>query len=432
MAFIDNQNENELDPNAPQGQGQQPLVGAGSSIAGGSQGAPAAGAGPGGTGAWTNIQSYLNANQGDTGSSQALNRTVGDQFGKERDAFTNGSASYLQGAQDKVNKSKITNEQADQMIGQAGQQYDYGGNQGDQYNQLTSKVRQSLGDKYTGPTDYSYGLSTDTQNYGDELKQGGAFDTLMNHIYSDSSGKPLTPGQFDLQKQLDVSNQGLVNARNDLSSQYDKLVSDREKTVGNTTAALGDLQDQYSKNQTAFHDYLYGQSNAYDAKEAQAEADANAGYNESYKTDKTGRANSDFAAGLSSDPVGYYQSRNMWGSDLTPEQLQNEQNFYNSRQGAPNHGSSDYDYIDHAPNELAQWQVLSNAFHGNTNALNDFYKQQIDKYKNTGDSEKRGFNVLQDFLNTGASKKQEEFRLNDDPLANSIQLHPGQGIRAKI
>lgn len=441
MAFIDNQDEQ--DPNNPQG--QNPLVGQGSSVVGAQGGGnTAAGVGPGGTGGWTNIQAYLDANKGnDTGSSQLLDKTVGGQFDQERQNFTNASQGFLNDAQGQVDKSKIDNNTADQYINQASHQYLYNGEDAKnpvlsgqpsggsplnqkvtpgsdqtsgyqpidpsmQYSDIVNKFTHALNDKYSGPTQYNYALGDKTQQYGGDLKDNASFDSLMKNIYSGAAQNPLTSGQYELQKQFDVGNQALGDSRKKWGDQYDQLQTDRDKTVADTTSGLSNVEQSYRQNQNALSDYLSNKATDYDQQIGNAEAGARAGYQNSYVNERTGRTNAAQASGLKTlgDP---YSAQNAWGSDLTPQQLQNEQNIYKQ----PNADNQLlYYFIDHpAPTNWPEWQTLRSGFSGNQDYLNNWYGGQDAKYANTADSQERAYNSIQDFLNSNSARKQKGFNV---------------------
>lgn len=443
MAYIQN-DEEELQ----QGQGQ-PQVGQGSNLVDSSGGAgTSAGQGAGAGQGWTNIQAYLNANKGDTGSSQALTNAVGSQFGKERESFSGDSAKFLDDANKQVKGSIIGNDQADQYIQQAGDMYKYdnknttggkttlGAGEGSQqkvtpgqeyqaptydnglsYGDITNKFQNFLGGQYQGPKEYNYNLSTDAQNYGSNLKDNAGFDTLMNDVYSKAAQKPLSSGQFQLQKQFDVNNENLVNARNNLSGQYDQLVADRDKTVGDTTSQLGQLENQYRGAQTGLKDYLGKQSNSYQTQIDKAEADARQSYNNEYKGG-SGYGNSfsgigfdpgregDLSSGNANTLRDFLNSRGLGGDSfghLTWEQLQKEQGIGNSGEGA-------YKFLKQ-PGQTDDVRDFRNQFASNTARLNDFYSAQDANYANTADPEERRYNAIQDFLGSNAARKQQGFKV---------------------
>ncbi len=416
MAFIDNQDPNQ-DPNNPQNQaqpGQAPATGGqGSQVAGGSQGSSSAGVGPGGTGGWTNIQAYLGANQGDTGSAGALNKTVGDQFSNERTNMQNDAQKYLGDAQNQAKSNEISNDQADQYTTQAGNEYQYAGGNNPvagypvdggirsrvqmpgglngppqdpaaaaDYSSVVDKFHHALNDQYGGPTSYNYGISADTQNRGAQLKDNGQFDTLMNNIYSNSAQKPLTSGQFQLQKQLDVGNQGLQDARQNLSGQYDSLLSDRDKAVGDTTTALGGIAQDYGKSQNALRDYLSGKEPDLDSKIGTEQAAAKTAYQNSYNNDP-------LSFGAGSAFTGYSAGR--------------LQNYLNGSGMAQLYAADPTNPAFTGANaEFGTFQPKLDAFNAGQNG----------KYSNTGDQEKRQYNAIQDFLGLTGNDKQQGFKVS--------------------
>jgi hypothetical protein len=476
VAFEAVNNFDEEDPlkksqdlNASLGGGGENVV-AGSAPVGG-QAPQQAGAGPGGTGGWTNIQSYLDANKGGTGSAQALDKAVGSQFGQERNAFQNDSSKFLQDAQSQVDKSRIDDKQASDYINQASGLYSYADDQGkgaftpvddpsstqvtsdgqfsgsvlqkgtkkapapsqvespyssDQaasYTDIVNKFQNALNKEYTGPKDYNYGFSAKTQNYGSGLKDNAGFDGLMNNLYADSAGGSLTSGQFNLQKQLDVNNKALSDSRQNLSSQYDQLGADRDKTVTDTTKGLSGVEQSYRTNQNRLKDYLGLQSNDYDTAIGQKEGEARSEYNKLYDTGKTGQGSvggfdsiaREDANGLpgikltydgyapENQRLGYGQDsvaaarqrveNGIYGDDLTWSQLQREQDKVNPL------------YRGYWGNTADWTQDLG----ARKNSLNNFYSTQDNKYADTADKEKRSYNAIQDFLNSSAARKDKKF-----------------------
>lgn len=395
MAYIQDTEQELIDGQQGQpGQGSQPMTGGESTLVSGGQGVSNAGVGAGGTGGWTNIQAYLGANKGDTGSAQALNKTVNDQFGQERSSMETGANEAKAQGQKSVDDNKVTNEQADQSIKSASDNYSWDGNQKSDYTSGVQKMQGALNNQYAGPTSYNHAFGTQTQNYGSQLKDDTGFGALMKNVYSSAAGKPLSSGQYALQEQLDVNNQGLVDARKNLGSAYDQLGTDRDKTVTDTTAALGANEQAYRENQNALRDYLGQQANSYDTKGTQAEIDARG----AYATDREGKS------GLKTGPYDIINSQNLsnarnmmagadaWGDNLNYRQLQNEQDFWSD------------------PNKYKNpvWMQTVNA---NNDALQGWYGQEDAKYANTADPEKRSYNAIQDFLNSESERKKQGFQV---------------------
>jgi hypothetical protein len=400
-----------------QGQGQQQMSG-GQSVVGqsggdvGSGNSLAGGVGAGGQGGFTNIQAYLKANEGDTGSANALTNTVQGQFNKEKDQFTQDSTNFLGNAQKQVNDQKIDNTKADQLIGQAKDNYSWS-QKSDPYMNTVNQVQNALTSQYSGPKEYNYGFSNDTQTYGTGLKDNQGFDSLMNNVYSKSAGKPLTSGQFQLQKQFDVNNVNLNKARENLANQYGELEKERDNTVSNTTKGLGDLEQQYRNNQTSLKDYLYGKSTAYDKEVADAEAQARDSY-QAQRMQGTGMKSagydgiSDWASqgGVNRELGNSYMNKRrgmgIWGDNLTFDQLEREKSYLEGAYGRqinnPNYRSS------------GRWDPKSE-YQSRVPVLNNFYSQVDQQFANTGDEQERSFNAILDMLNSDQARKEQGFKV---------------------
>ncbi len=448
MAFIDNQDDKQLDPNAPEG--QNPVVGQGTNVVGGGGGS-AAGVGPGGTGGWTNIQAYLDANKGDTGSSQLLNKTVGDQFGQERSNFEGDSSKFLTDAQAQADSNKISNDQASGYINQAAQAYQYPGDDGKggfdyapvstgtgqfsgtplqkatpkittptlasetdptqqaDYSGIVGKFQKALNDPYAGPKEYNYGFGDKTQQYANDLNDNPSFDTLMSGLYSNAAGSPLTSGQYELQKQFDVNNQALGDTRNSLNDQYNQLTADRDKTVTDTTTGLGNVEQNYRTGQNALRDYLSGQSNTYDENIGKEEAAARDAYNTDYTTGTTGKKSiaMDQIAAQNSDRqdqmADRFRNHNIWGDNLTWKQLQDE----NSQVGINDNSADNRGGVSW----FDQTGTLQPELNARKDVLGNWYGNEDKKFAGTADQDKRAYNALQDFLNSGATKRDQAFHV---------------------
>ncbi len=424
MAFIDQQDEDQAQ--GGQGGGASPLVGGGSQNVGANLGQTAAPAGRGGSsGGWVNLQTYLGANAGDTGSAQALNQTVGSQFDKEKDTFNNDSSAFIQNAQTQVDKEKISNDDADKSIKNAATEYNWQGKPNENYQQTVDKFQNALTGQYKGPKDYAYGFGAQTQGYGDQLKDSTGFDGLMSNVYSRTAKSPLTSGQFELQKQLDVNNTALVDARQNLNQRYDQLGKDRDAVVKSTTDSLGGLEKQFRTNQNSLRDYLGSQANSYDTQGAQAEADARAAYNKEYTTGQSSIGDSLYdrmhaASGNYGDGTSWWMGNldngkagNNW-QDL--QQLMdggnrlNSENFLNYSMDVNANGAQSWADYD----SLAQLQGLEGNYRNQAQqSLTDFYGAQDAKYAETGDEQDRSYNAIQDFLNSTTDRKKQGFRVRD-------------------
>jgi hypothetical protein len=104
----------------------------------------------------------------------------------------------------------------------------------------------------------------------------------------------------------------------------------------------------------------------------------------------------------------WFSDRGVWGQggrNLTWEEL-------NREQGMPAKGfwGGGGDYIA-VSNPNSNNQYLADRFKDNGSALNSFYTQQDTKYANTADTDERAYNTIQDFLNSGKTKKTQGFKV---------------------
>jgi hypothetical protein len=212
--------------------------------------------GAGGTNGWTNIQAYLNANQGDTSSASALNNTVGSQFNQERQNIDQSSGQAKSAAQAQVDKNNVSQDKASQLISEAGSNYNYNGDQNQTYQNDVGQLTGALGAQYAGPTQYEYGLGAKTQNYGGALGNDQGFQGMMGDIYKQASGGTMGQGALTLQRQLDQDNAALNNSRQGLLSQYADLGNYSNQSVADTQSALDAAKQNFGANQDALRSNL--------------------------------------------------------------------------------------------------------------------------------------------------------------------------------
>ena len=265
MAILANQ-EDEQNPTGPQQAGG---VGAGGPATVGSQsafssapasgGASPPGAANGGSGGFTNIQDYLLANQGNDSSANMLNNAVGGAFSKDQSGLESGASTAKSQADAQVS-GQMTDPQASQDINTASGLYSYNGPQSSQFTQDIAPVQSALTSSYGGPTDFSYGLSQNTQNYGSELGNDNQFyGGIMSGLYNQAAGGALGSGAMNLQQQLDTDNQPMNSARSALQTQYGNLTGEDKSLTDSTNAAIQADQKQYGVNQAGLLSYLTGQ-----------------------------------------------------------------------------------------------------------------------------------------------------------------------------
>lgn len=258
MAFL-GQDDKQQDPsqqNPAQGAGQSSSGPAQVGASGGSDvgsGVSTAGVGAGGTGGWTNIQAYLNANKDSGGSANALNSQIGGAFDKEQNNLQSSANDTKSQAQSQVDKNNIgTSEAANLVAGKANDP------------STVSRVNQAVNAQYQGPTSWGYGMSGQAQNYGQGVSgDDNAFQGLMNNFYNDAAGGHLNSGQAALQNQFDVNNPALQAARQNLSSRYEALKNMASSTGQDVSNSIKSAQSAVGTNRDALRGYLTDQATGY-------------------------------------------------------------------------------------------------------------------------------------------------------------------------
>ena len=316
MAFIeeddkllDNQNQQAQSQGDGSG-GEQYVSGQGSAVVGSGQpqasGSGSSARGPGG---WTNIQEYLRANNTDTGAGSALQTKVGSEFDKERKNIGDESSKLVSEGQKQVGDLWST-DQVGQKVDSAAKDYMWGmtdaqknnwqdtydrtsnyrinqgrgtadeeaakmgwGPQKDSYTGTVKEVQDYLGKQYTGPRDYTYGIGNTAQGYGAAMGDDASFDQFMGDLYSERAKAPLNSGQRSLQTQLNLSNDALNSARQNILKDYAGLNEYRDKTAKETTDTLSGLESSLRTNQNQTRDYLNQRMAGFDTAQQQKEAD---------------------------------------------------------------------------------------------------------------------------------------------------------------
>jgi hypothetical protein len=389
MAYLqadDKLQQDNQDPNQKLG-GQQTDSG-GSAIVGGDSanvatGTSTAGIGAGGTGGWTNIQSYLNANKGvDTGADKLLNDNVGGEFSKEKSNLESDATKAKTDAQAQSAPINDVKAHADDYLKQGTNDYTWQGAKGDGYNKALSSFQGALNGQYQGPKNYSYAMGDKAQQYGSNLGSDDAFNNMLGDMYQNKAGGQLSSGGRELQKQLNISNEPLAQTRQKLLADYSGLGNYRDQTVQDTNQALTGAENDYRTGQNSLRDFLTNKATGNESDLAKAESDARSGY----QTD--------------------YTNKNFQNGTASAQDIQNLQDTEQGDEAAQvkrAQETGDWSSFGYDRNGgINNAEFMKNLYGG----LPGFYKDEDAKYGNTGDEQKRQYNLIQEILGNSAHKDQ--------------------------
>lgn len=261
MAYVNN--EDKLLENQSDQYGGQPInsgggsvsLSGGSSTDVGSNQQSAGVSGKGGTGGWTNIQDYLNANNVDSGASGAIQSKADSIYGDEKSKIDSGANQALTEARNSVGPLWTSGQAKDKVNAAAGA-YSWKGEQADQYKNDANDFKNYLGKNYSGPKDYTYSIGSGADQISDAMKTDDTFNKYMGDYYSDKVKSPLNYGQRALQTQLNVSNDALNTMRDNIIKGRSGLGEYRDATVKDTTKKLSDIESGLVTSQKDIRDGL--------------------------------------------------------------------------------------------------------------------------------------------------------------------------------
>lgn len=210
--------------------------------AGGGQGGQALN--NGGFGGWTNIQSYINANEGNDSSAKLLDSTVGGEFDKEKSRFDSESSKMTNDAKSKADESVgFVNNFQNNLNNAASGNFN---------NDYANQAKGFLGSSYN-PGQFTFSLNQNAQNYGNNLKDDNSFYKMQNDLYAKTSGGPLTTGQQSLQTQLDTSSDKLAQVRNSVYDRYLNNFGNLDQYIGKVNDQINSYGSQYNTNKAALN-----------------------------------------------------------------------------------------------------------------------------------------------------------------------------------
>jgi len=210
--------------------------------------------GQGGQKLWTNIQSYLGANEaGQENRAKSVEQKVGGVLGQEKSAF-DVKAQEAKSSAEKATApvSSVGKDQASQLISQASS-----AEKGtEQYNKALDPLRGALQTQIKPQGAFSYGMSNEAQGLsqlGDQQKFGG-FLSMFDK--ANQQGRDLSTGQRALQNQLDVQNPYLESTRQGLANKYNEFTKSLETGAQDVNKQVKDIYGNAIKNQEALRSQL--------------------------------------------------------------------------------------------------------------------------------------------------------------------------------
>lgn len=224
-----------------------------------STGAPsAAPQGTGGSQQWTNIQSYLTANQGQNQQrADGVKQQVQGTFGQEKQQFDQKAQEAKSSAEKATEPVRsINQDKASQLISQASSADK--GSEG--YQQAINPLKQAVSTKIEAPKTFAYGLGAQTQELGQVQDQQKFGNVLGMFDKKAQGGRDLSTGQRALQNQLDVQNPFLEQTRQDLATQYKGLTDDIGARSVDTNKQVSDIYSQGQKSQDELKSFLENQA----------------------------------------------------------------------------------------------------------------------------------------------------------------------------
>jgi hypothetical protein len=250
MAFIqdddkllENQNQDQQNQAGQQGSSDPAAVNGGSqstSVSG--EPVSTAGVGAGGQGGWVNLQSYLNANAGNTSTADKLNSDYGGAFDKEESQLNDQSSQAKTQAEGEASKLKDARANERSYVDTAVSK-----NPTVDKDANFNAVKGYLNNAYSGPQSFNYDLSQQTKDYGENVNR--SLPDMLSTVYDSAAGGRMTSGQRALQNQLDTNNDAVTKAQSSLRDRYSALTQNAGLKNQETQDAINNAMSAYNTDQ---------------------------------------------------------------------------------------------------------------------------------------------------------------------------------------
>ena len=231
--------------------------------------------GTGGNNQWTNIQSYLGANQGQNSQrANAIGQAGQSILDKEKSAFTAKKDETIGAAKKAAEPvTSLGTDKASQLIQQAAQS----GQGSEQYTQAVNPLKQAYTAQYSGPTSFAYGKSADYTNLAKQAGDEQQFKNFLSQFDRNAQGgRELSTGQKALQSQLDVVNPELEAKRQAIADAAKSVGSEIDTGAQDVGSELSGIQNQFQTGKQSLMDLFAKQKTSSKADIDKAANDLNA------------------------------------------------------------------------------------------------------------------------------------------------------------
>lgn len=249
-------------PNDPTSFNSQAGQGGGGAFVGSASSSPTQGRG-GMASPWTNIDSYLKANQNQLGSGiQAVQQKGQEVLQGEQQKLQQAGSQAREGIK-KEQSEQVGVDQASRLVNEQNQQG---------ASQIKNYLNQGSASGQFNRPQYQYAQGADAQNWAKVYQDPNAYKQRREEVYGQITGRELTGGQKALQSQLDLSS-GQIDPSfeqgKSLWTQYGKSAQDEAAKLESEIKAA---EDAYKQNQVGLREYLNKDFGQY----SNVEADMNA------------------------------------------------------------------------------------------------------------------------------------------------------------
>jgi hypothetical protein len=214
-------------------------------------------AGAGGSGGWTNVQAYLNANQSNNRTGDMLNSQVGSKINAAESDFGQKYGGFKSAVGSEVERTNLDESAVNDLYSKAAGSFSYG-EKPQAYQESVGKLKAGV-QEYKGPESFSYTLGDDVKGYGQSLGDDQGFSGLLQNLYKDTAKGQWTSGMNALQRQLDTSDENLHGVRQSLLSKYSGLDSGVAASAKDSSDLVGSSKTKVNESANRIKGQISGE-----------------------------------------------------------------------------------------------------------------------------------------------------------------------------